>query len=550
MDPKAKIAPSPNLPGGVLPTNSGTKEVLVQRALARLRSIPGDLEKYTYLTSLKSRNENIFYALVGGNMKECCPLIYTPVIGLACQNWSLIFPPPSSYATPAGALYLSYHDLPNVGKILDGLACRVEKEQMEICVVTDGSRVLGLGDLGVGGMGISQGKLSLYVAAGGVNPKATLPIAIDFGTDNEKLLADPLYIGLRERRLPDEACEKFMDVFMREMHRVFPNMIIQFEDFHTTLAFPLLSSHRDNYPCFNDDIQGTGAVVLAGAIRAFQLTGIALKDQRILFFGAGSSGVGVAETICKYFEKQGMSEEEARNKFWLVDSRGLVANNRGDELPEHKKYLARRDDVPRLKTLKEVVEHVRPTALLGLSTVGGTFTKEILEFMGKINKRPIVFALSNPVAQAECTFEEAVEGTKGAVLYASGSPFDPVQFEGKRYEPGQGNNMYIFPGLGLGAILAKVKTVPEDLVHAAAQSLADSLTPDEKERNLLYPDVERIREVSMTIAVGVIKAAQKLGVDREQGLRGKTDAQLLQHVKNQMYHPLLELNHSTMNGHH
>lgn len=279
--------------------------------------------------------------------------------------------------------------------------------------------------------------------------------------------------------------QEFVEVFMREMHSVFPNMvrvaircsntlitltlccsvqIIQFEDFHTTLAFPLLANHRDRYPCFNDDIQGTGAVVLAGAIRAFAMTKIPLKDQRILFFGAGSSGVGVAETICKHFEKQGMTEDEARSKFWLVDSRvsvdiyivlsffadrrlflysqGLVANNRGDELPEHKRYLARREsDAPRLKTLQEVVEHVKPTALLGLSTVGGTFTPEILARMTDFNARPIVFALSNPVAQAECTFEEAVEGTKGRVLYASGSPFDVVSYENKKYEPGQGNNM-------------------------------------------------------------------------------------------------------------
>ncbi|ORY77633.1 hypothetical protein BCR35DRAFT_305399 [Leucosporidium creatinivorum] len=539
---QTKFAPSVGLPGGTEPTLVGSKEVLVGRALARLRSIPGDLEKYTFLASLKSRNENIFYSLVGSHMKECTPLIYTPVIGLACQNWSLIHPPPSTYQTPASALYLSINDLPNIGQILADLKTRVPKDEMEISVVTDGSRVLGLGDLGVGGMGISMGKLSLYVAAGGVNPKATLPIVLDFGTDNEKLLADPLYVGLRQRRLPDAECEAFVDVFMAEMHKTFPNMIIQFEDFHTTLAFPLLFNNREKYPCFNDDIQGTGAVVLAGAIRAFALSEIPLKDQRILFFGAGSSGVGVAETICKYFEKQGMTEEEAKAKFWLVDSRGLVAHNRGDTLPEHKRYLARSEsDAPKLKTLSEVVEHVKPTALLGLSTVGGTFTKEILQYMGKINKKPIVFALSNPVKQAECTFEQAVEGTGGRVMYASGSPFDPVQFEGQKYEPGQGNNMYIFPGLGLGAILAKVKSIPEDLVHASAQALADSLTVEEKERNLLYPDVERIREVSMTIAVGVIRAAQKLNVDRNEELRGMNDAQLLAFVQNQMYHPLLDL---------
>ncbi|GAA5974298.1 hypothetical protein JCM11641_006720 [Rhodosporidiobolus odoratus] len=528
-------------PGGPEPTNLGTLEIQAERALARLRSIPTDLERYTFLASLRSRQDNVFYALVGSNLKETCPIIYTPVIGLACQKWSLIHPPPSADDRPIRSLYLSYNDLENIPEIIAGLKTRLQHDEMEICVVTDGSRVLGLGDLGVGGMGISQGKLSLYVAAGGVNPKATLPICLDFGTDNEKLLADPLYMGTRQRRLPEEKCIAFVEVFMREMHKNFPNMIIQFEDFKTPLAFPLLANHRDTYPCFNDDIQGTGAVVLAGAIRAFKQNGVPLKDQKILFFGAGSSGVGVAETICKYFELQGMSEEDAKSRFWLVDSRGLVAHNRGDTLPEHKKYLARSEsDAPKLRTLQEVVEHVRPTALLGLSTVGGTFTKEILNLMAEYNKRPIVFALSNPVAQAECTFGDAVEGTDGKVLYASGSPFDPVEYKGKKYEPGQGNNMYVFPGIGEGAILCRASKIPEEMIHAAAQGLADSLTADELERNLLYPDIERIREVSIKIAVSVVRSAQKLGVDRNEELRDMTDAQLTSFVQTRMYHPLLQ----------
>ncbi|POY76220.1 putative Malate dehydrogenase (oxaloacetate-decarboxylating) (NADP(+)) [Rhodotorula taiwanensis] len=553
-----------SLPGGPEPAHVGTKEVLIQRALARLRSIPGPLERYTFLASLRNRNADVFYGLVGGNMKECCPIIYTPTIGLACQNWSLIHPPPTERDDKVSSLYLSYNDLPNIGSILRDLRTKLPHDEMEISVVTDGSRVLGLGDLGVGGMGISQGKLSLYVAGGGVNPKAlerlkagapgsplllrmpqTLPITLDFGTDNEKLLADPLYLGLRQRRLPDEDCEKFVEVFMKEMHATFPNMIIQFEDFHTTLAFPLLHNNREIYPCFNDDIQGTGAVILAGAIRAFRLNGVPLEDQKILFFGAGSSGVGVAETICKYFELQGMSEEEAKSKFWLVDSRGLVSHNRGDKLPEHKKYLARSEpDAPKLRTLQEVVDHVKPTALMGLSTVGGMFNKDILKSMASYNKRPIVFALSNPVAQAECTFEEAIENTDGRVLFASGSPFDPVEYKGKRYEPGQGNNMYVFPGIGLGAIGARVSKIPEELIHAAAQGLADSLTPDENARNLLYPDIERIREVSMALAVAVVLKAQELGVARNEELKGASRSEIEHWVQRRMYHPLLQAEES------
>ncbi|KPV73817.1 uncharacterized protein RHOBADRAFT_16250 [Rhodotorula graminis WP1] len=530
------------LPGGPEPAFVGTKELLIERALARLRSIPDPLSQYAYLAGLRSKNADVFYGLVGGNMKECTPIIYTPIIGLACQNWSLIHPPPPANDDTVRSLYLSYSDLPRLPEIIKNLKTTMPHDQMEISVVTDGSRVLGLGDLGVGGMGISQGKLSLYVAAGGVNPKATLPIAIDFGTDNEKLLADPLYVGLRQRRLADDKCEEFMEVFMREMHKEFPNMIIQFEDWHTTLAFPLLHKNRDIYPCFNDDIQGTGAVVLAGAIRAFALNGVALKDQKILFFGAGGSGVGVAETIAKYFEHQGCTEQEAKDKFWLVDSKGLVAHNRGDKLPIHKQYLARAEpDAPKLRTLKEVVEHVKPTALLGLSTVGGTFTKEILNLMATYNKRPIVFALSNPVAQAECTFEEAIEGTDGRVLFAAGSPFDPVSYQGKRYEAGQGNNMFVFPSLGLGSIVARVKSIPEELVHACSLGLSTSLTPDELERDLLYPDIERIREVSIKVAVTVVRRAQELKVDRNEELRQLDDKQLEAYIRKKSYHPLIEV---------
>ncbi|GAA5939675.1 uncharacterized protein JCM15063_005252 [Sporobolomyces koalae] len=525
------------------PPALGPRELQVERAIARLRSIPNPLEKYTYLTGLRARNEDVYYGVIGAEPKEVMPIVYTPTIGLACQNFSLIHPPPIPAAStndPIRNLYLTYDDLPNLPELIAGLKTRLDKEEMRICVVTDSSRILGIGDQGIGGMGISQGKLALYVAGAGVQPKSTLPVCLDLGTDNEALLSDPHYVGVRKRRVDDKSTLEFVDVFMREMHKNFPNMIIQFEDFATSKAFPILHKHRDVYPCFNDDIQGTGAVVLAGAIRAFHLNKVPLKDQRILFFGAGSSGVGVAETIVKYFQLQGMSEEEAKSKFWLVDSKGLVSHNRGDKLPEHKQYLARAEsDAPRLPNLLEVLKHVKPTALLGLSTVGGSFTPEILSLMAEYNKRPIVFALSNPVSQAECTFEEAIESTNGSVLFASGSPFDKVEFNQKVYEPGQGNNLYIFPALGLGAILARVKTIPEEMVHASAQGLADSLTAAETERNLLYPDVERIREVSITIALKVIRSAQKLGVDRNEELRSMSDRELEEYVRQQMYHPLL-----------
>jgi len=358
-------------------------------------------------------------------------------------------------------------------------------------VVTDGSRILGLGDLGVNGMPISIGKLSLYIAGAGIRPSSTIPICLDLGTNTQKHLDDPLYLGLRQKRVSDEAMTEFMEEFMFEMSHAFPKLLVQFEDFSTEHAFHYLDSFRNRYPVFNDDIQGTGAVVLSGFMNAAKIataaSGRFLMHHRILFLGAGSAGVGVAKQLMSFFRLQGLSWEESRINIFLVDSQGLVYSSRGP-LAEHKKYFARRDyQGPPMTDLTEIIQYVKPTALLGLSTIKGAFNQAVIEAMAALNPRPIIFPLSNPVRLSECEFHDALKWTKGRVLFASGSPFPDAEWEGKVHYPGQGNNMYIFPGLGLGTILCRATTVTNAMVEASALGLADSLNEDERHQNFFTP---------------------------------------------------------------
>ncbi|KAJ7629000.1 hypothetical protein FB45DRAFT_919738 [Roridomyces roridus] len=501
------------------------------RCLAQLHSKGPDIEKYIFLLALKAREPRMFYRLCVEHMKEVVPLIYTPTVGQACQEYSHI------YRRPEG-LIISIKDKGNIGAILGTWA---NKAAARISVVTDGSRILGLGDLGVNGMPISVGKLSLYVACAGIHPSSAIPICLDFGTNTQKHLDDPLYLGLRQKRVPTEEMTEFMDEFMDEMSVVFPKLLVQFEDFSTDHAFKYLDRYRSGYPVFNDDIQGTGAVVLSGFINAAKLSSAAssepLTAQRILFFGAGSAGVGVAMQLLSFFTMEGMTEDEARRRVWLVDSKGLVYTARG-QLAEHKKYFARTDYIgPPLTSLLSIIDYVRPTALIGLSTIPGTFTPEVLRAMASISPRPIVFPLSNPVALSECTFAEALKHTQGNVLFASGSPFEDMLFDGTMRSAGQGNNMYIFPGLGLGAILSRAGRVTDSMVEASALGLANSLSAAEEAAGLLYPRIERIREISAQVAMRVVRAAQEAGVDRNPALRALNDPELHMFVKSHMWDP-------------
>ncbi|KAG6812191.1 hypothetical protein H0H92_003996 [Tricholoma furcatifolium] len=496
---KLKVVPQaePKLKYGLTPP-ALNDEVHALRCLTQLRSKDKSIEKYIYLSMLKEQDPSMFYKLCLQYMSEFTPIIYTPTVGDACLQYSHI------YRRPEG-LFISIKD-----KVIRNWP---KMDDARISVVTDGSRILGLGDLGVNGMPISIGKLSLYIAGAGIRPSSTVPICLDLGTNTQKFLDDPLYLGLRQKRITGQEMTEFMDEFMHEMSVAFPKLLVQFEDFSTDNAFLYLERYRNKYPVFNDDIQGTGAVVLSGLINAAKLSseasGRPITDHRILFFGAGSAGVGVAMQLMSFFTLNGLSEDEARERIWLIDSQGLVFDARGP-MAEHKKFFSRKDytGAP-ITNILDIIEYVKPTALLGLSTIANAFTPDVIQSMAALNPRPIIFPLSNPVRLSECSFTDAVNYTNGNVLFASGSPFSPIEYEDMTLYPGQGNNMYIFPGLGLGAILARATSVTDSMVEASSLGLAGSLTEEEKSLGLLYPRIERIRQISAHIATEVIRAAQK-----------------------------------------
>ncbi|KIK98929.1 hypothetical protein PAXRUDRAFT_619188 [Paxillus rubicundulus Ve08.2h10] len=523
---KLESQPKPLPEKGLLPP-AFSPALHLQRALLQLRSKLSDIEKNIFLSQLKDADVHTFYKLCLEHMSEITPLIYTPTVGDACLQYS------SNFRRPEG-LFISINDKGNIRNILRNWPY---PDEARISVVTDGSRILGLGDLGVNGMPIAIGKLSLYVAGAGIRPSSTLPITLDFGTNNQAFRDDPLYLGLRQKRASEAEYDEFMEEFMTEITRAFPKLLVQFEDFSTDHAFAFLSRFRGRFPLFNDDIQGTGAVVLAGLLSAARLSPLKPRDHRILFYGAGSAGVGVATQLLSFFTLNGMSEEEARNRIWLVDSKGLIYTGR-ENVADHKRPFARNDYAgPPVKDLLQIIRYVKPTALMGLSTIKGAFTEAVIRRMASQTPRPIIFPLSNPVHLSECTFSESLCASGGSVLFASGSPFPMENFGGRKWEAGQGNNMYIFPGLGLGSILCRASSVTDSMVEAAAIGLANSLSQDEHALELIYPRIERIREISAYIAVRVIRAAQAANVDSATNLRKLTDEQLLEFVQNKMWNP-------------
>ncbi|KAL4910193.1 hypothetical protein BDW74DRAFT_144613 [Aspergillus multicolor] len=513
---------------GLTPPRAESYETQKTRCLAQLALKQTPIDKFLYLSTLRKNNVHLFYRLVTDHLREMTPLIYTPVVGEACQRWSEI------YQQPEG-MYLSWEDRGNLASVI----ANWPQPNVEITCITDGSRILGLGDLGINGMGIPIGKLALYTACAGIRPEATLPLTLDLGTSNKTLREDPLYLGSRRDKVTPDEEREFLDELMAALTERWPGIVIQFEDFKN--PFPALERYQDVYTCFNDDIQGTGAVILGGVINAVKRSGVPCKDQRAVFFGAGSAGVGVAKQIVAFFMREGMTEDEARSCFYLVDTKGLVTADRGDKLAEHKVYFARTDNQgQQFKTLEEVVDHVKPSILMGLSTMGGVFTPEILRKMAEWNDKPMVFPLSNPSHKSECDFEAAVTHTDGRVLFASGSPFPTMSFtnsagETKMYYPGQGNNMYVFPGIGLGTILSKSVKVTDSMIYASGEALSKALTAEEIERGLLYPDLTRIRQVSVVVARNVIRAAQEAKVDREATLRTMNDEALDAWIKLHMY---------------
>ncbi|KAJ5218394.1 NADP-dependent malic enzyme [Penicillium cinerascens] len=519
---------------GLTPPRAESYETQKSRCLSQLGLKNTPIDKFQYLSTLRKNNVHLFYRLVTDHLRELTPLIYTPVVGEACQRWSEI------YQQPEG-MYLSWEDRGNLAAVI----ANWPQPTVEITCITDGSRILGLGDLGINGMGIPIGKLALYTACAGIRPEATLPLTLDLGTSNKTLREDPLYMGSRRDKISPEEEREFLDELMSALTERWPGIVIQFEDFKN--PFPALERYQGIYTCFNDDIQGTGAVILGGVINAVKRSGLPCKDHRAVFFGAGSAGVGVAKQIVDFFVREGMTEEDARNCFYLVDTKGLVTADRGDKLADHKVYFARQNNNgQQFKTLEEVVDHVQPTILMGLSTMGGVFTPEILRKMADWNTTPIIFPLSNPSSKSECDFETAVKNTDGRCLFASGSPFPTMSFTNAQgqtntYYPGQGNNMYVFPGIGLGSILSKAVRVTDNMIYASGEALSKALTAEEIELGLLYPDITRIREVSVVVARNVMRAAQEDKVDRETALRNMSDKDLDNYIRTRMYDPHTEV---------
>jgi len=478
---------------GLLPPRILTMEDQLLRVRRHFDVLTTDIDRYIYITSLQDRNETLFYRMMVDNLVEMMPIIYTPTVGEACRTFGHIF------RRPRG-LYISIHDRGRIREVLGNWPQR----PVSVIVVTDGERILGLGDLGAYGMGIPIGKLSLYTACAGVHPAECLPIVLDVGTDNETLLADPLYTGCLQNRTRGAEYKAFIEEFVAAVEEAFPGVLLQWEDFATDNALHLLDRYRDRLCTFNDDVQGTAAVVLAALLTACRVSERPITEQRIMFLGAGASAVGVAGLIASAMERRGCTGADARSRIWLVDSRGLVVAARQD-LAEHKLPFAH--DHPGASTLLEAVEAVRPTVLIGLSAQPHMFNREVLGAMASSNRQPIVFALSNPTSRAECTAAEAYEFTGGTALFACGSPFEPVEIGGHLLTPSQANNAYIFPGLGLGVVLVKASRVTESMFHTAAEALAESVPEDSLVSGALLPPLAAIREVSARIAARVAREA-------------------------------------------
>ena len=503
---------------GLLPPHVITQEDQVNRVLENFRRLDSDLSRYILLEALHDRNETLFFRVIMENPDEMMPIIYTPTVGLACQQFGHI------YRRPRG-LFISAADRGRMVEVMRNWPYR----EARMIVVTDGERILGLGDLGANGMGIPIGKLALYTACAGLHPRHCLPVMLDAGTNNEALLADPLYIGLRQKRLSGAALDALVEEFVDAAQQSFPGIVIQFEDFANHNAFRLLRNYRDRICCFNDDIQGTASVTVAGILSALRVTGLKMSEQTFLCLGAGEAATGISDLLVAAMVDDGLAEAAARGRCWMVDSKGLVTAGRKD-LAEHKRPYAHAHE--RVDDFLGAVRALRPTAIIGVGATPQAFTRQVIETMAQLNQRPIVFALSNPTSKSECTAEQAYAWSSGRALFASGSPFDPVEVNGRRFVPRQGNKSYIFPGVGLGVVSVQSSRVTDAMFMAAARTLAESVTPADLEQGSLYPALSRIRDVSARIAAAVGEVAFRDGLA---GIDRPSDLLALMH--RQMYDP-------------
>jgi len=503
---------------GMLPERVESLEQQMERVIENCAAKPSDIERYIFLMALQDQNETLFYHMILQDLEEYMPLIYTPTVGEAALRYGAIF------RRPRG-LYVTANHQGRVTQVLQNWTGRDPR----VIVATDGGRVLGLGDLGANGMTISIGKLALYTAAGGIQPAKTLPIVVDAGTDNEDLRASPHYLGVRQPRLTGTAYLELMDEFVAAVGEVFPGAMLQFEDFATNNAIALLERYRNETCTFNDDIQGTAGVTLAGLMAALRITGGTLKEQTLLFVGAGSANIGIGELVAGAIADQGLSIAEARRRCWFMDSKGLIVKGR-DRLKPHTLPFAHEHDP--MTGIANVIDSLQPTVLIGATGQHGIFDRDVIEAISRANERPIIFALSNPTSRSEATAEEIYGFSEGRAVFASGSPFDPVTVQGKTLVPGQSNNVYIFPGIGLGVTACRIRRVTDEMFRVAAQAVAELVTESNLEQGRLFPELAQIREVSLEIGIAISRLAfeqEIAGVDEPGDLR--------EYIASQMYEP-------------
>ncbi len=503
---------------GLVPDVTETLDVQLSRVMMQLAHKSTDLERYIYLVNLLDHNETLFYRTVMSDPARFLPIVYDPTIGEACLKFGHIY-------RQTRGMYLS---ITRRGKVKEVLRNWPQKDVRFICV-TDGGRILGLGDLGANGAGIPIGKLQLYTACAGVPPQYLLPMYLDAGTNNEQYLHDPLYLGMRKTRPPTAELFSFVDEFVEAVQEVFPKCCIHFEDWTGADAVHLLKRYRDKYCVYTDDVQGTAGITLAGMINAAKLKGTKLKDEKYLFLGAGSAGTGLADLLCSALVAQGMSLKDAQSRVYMFDVNGLLESSRTDLVDFQKPYAHKHAPT---RDFVAAIESIKPTTIIGVSTIGGAFTQKVVESMSRINDRPVILALSNPTEHAECTAEQAYSWSKGKAIYAAGVQFAPVHYKGQTFLPGQANNFYIFPAVGMAIFATQAKRVTDEMFIEAGQAVADQVAPELLKQGLLYPLQSNILETEIQTAARVAKLVFDLGLARV-----KRPADMVSFIRGHVYKP-------------